>query len=89
MVLQDREGSTEQRLECLLCVLSWCLKVPVEHSLNDLLPMPLHLGARGPCKQGIERFLQQRLKRLLHFLLQFVACRATDSDLETGLEPQP
>jgi hypothetical protein len=47
MVLQDREGSTEQRLERLVCVLPWCLKVPMEHSLNDLLPMPLHLGTRG------------------------------------------
>jgi hypothetical protein len=33
--------------------------------------------------------VQHRLKRLLHFLLQFVAGRATDSGLETGLEPQP
>jgi hypothetical protein len=89
MVLQDREGSTEQRLERLVCVLPWCLKVPVEHSLNDLLPMPLHLGAHGPCEKGIESVLKHRLKRLLHFLLQFVACRATDSGLETGLEPQP
>jgi hypothetical protein len=89
MVLQDREGSTEQRLERLVCVLSWCLKVPVEHSLNDLLPMPLHLGARAPCKKGIESVLKQRLKRLFHVLLQFVACRATDSGLQTGLEPQP
>jgi hypothetical protein len=89
MVLQDREGSTEQRLERLVCVLPWCLKVPVEHSLNDLLPMALHLGAHVPCEKGIQSVLKQRLKHLLHFLLQFVACRATDSGLETGLEPQP
>jgi hypothetical protein len=89
MVLQDREGATEQRLERLLGVLPWCLKVPVEHSLNDLLPMPLRLGTRGPREQGIESVLQQRLKHLLHGLLQSAARRATDNGLETGLEPQP
>jgi hypothetical protein len=89
MVLQDREGSTEQRLAHLHCVLPWCLKVPMEQSLNDLLPMPLHLGARAPCEKGIECVLKQRLKCLLHLLLQFVAGRATDHGLETGLEPPP
>jgi hypothetical protein len=89
MVLQNRKGSTEQRLERLLCVPPWCLKVPVQQSLNDLLPMPLHLGTRGPGEQGIESVLQQRLKRVLHFLLQGVARRATDNGLETALEPQP
>jgi hypothetical protein len=33
--------------------------------------------------------LKQRLKRLLHFLLQFPARRATNNGLETALEPQP
>ena len=76
-------------MERLLGVLPWCLKVPVEQSLNDLLPMPLHLGTRGPGEQGLESVVQQRLKRLLHLLLQGVARRATDNGLETGLEPQP
>jgi hypothetical protein len=70
-------------------MLPWCRKVPVEQSLNDLLPMPLHLGTRGPGEQGIESVVQQWLKRLLHLLLQGVARRATDNGLETGLEPQP
>jgi hypothetical protein len=73
----------------MLCVLPRRLKVPVEQGLNDLLPMLLQPGARGPCEKGIESFLQQRLKRLLHFLLQFAARRATDNGLETILEAQP
>jgi hypothetical protein len=89
MVLQDREGSTEQRSERLFCVLPWCLKGPVEQSLNDLLPMPLHLGTRGLGEQGIESVVQHRLKRLLHVLLQCVTRRATDNGLETTLEPPP
>jgi len=89
MVLQDREGSTEQRLEHLVRVLPWCLKVPMEHGLNDLLPMPLHRGTCGPGAQGIESVVQHRLKRLLHLLLQVAARRATDNRPQTGLEPQP
>ena len=89
MALQDREGSTEQRLERLVRVLPWCLKVPMEHSLNDLLPVPLHRRTRGPGEQGIERVVQDRLKHLLHLLLQVAARRATHNGLETGLEPQP
>jgi hypothetical protein len=73
----------------LFCVLPWCLKVPVEQSLNDLLAMPLQLGADGPCEKGIESLLKQRLKRLLHVLLQFVARRATDHGLKTDVEQPP
>jgi hypothetical protein len=61
----------------------------MEQLLNDLLPMPLHRGTRGPGEQGIEGVLQHRLQRLLHVLLQVVARRATDNGLETALEPQP
>jgi len=88
-VLQDGEGSVERRLERSLCVLPCCLKVPVEQSLNDLLPMPLHRGAHGPGEKGIESFLKQRLKRLLRFLLQFAARSIIENGLETGLEQQP
>jgi hypothetical protein len=73
----------------LFCVLPWCLKVPVEQSLNNLLAMPLHRGADAPCEKGIESVLKQRLKRLLHVLLQFVARRATNKGLETDAEQQP
>ena len=89
MALQDCEGSVERRLERLLCVLPCCLKVPVEHSLNDPLPMPLHLGPHGPGEQGIESVLQQRLKRLLRFLLQVAARSIAEHGPETGLEQQP
>jgi hypothetical protein len=89
MALQDGEGSVERRLERLLGVLPCCLKVPMEHRLNDLLPMPLHLGAHGPYEQGIESVLQQQLKRLLRFLLQFAARSIVEQGFETGLEPQP
>jgi hypothetical protein len=89
MVLQDGDGSVERRLERLLCVLPHCLKVPMEQSLNDPLPMPLHLGAHGPYEEGIESVLQHQLKRLLRFLLQFAARSIADNGLETALEPQP
>jgi hypothetical protein len=89
MMLQDGEGCVERRLQRLLGVLPCCLKVPMEQSLNDLLPLPLHLGAHGPCEKGIESVLQQPLKRLLRFLLQLAARRLTKHGRETGLEPQP
>jgi hypothetical protein len=86
MVLQDCEGSVERRLERLFRVVACCLKVPTEQSLNDPLPMPLHVGTYRSHENGIERFLKQRLKRLLRFLLQFAAGRMTEKGLETGLE---
>jgi len=79
----------ERRSEHLLGVPPWCVKVSVEQSLNDLLPMPLHRGAHGPGEKGIESFLKQRLKRLLRFLLQFAARSIIENGLETGLEQQP
>src|SRR5437764_1025336 len=72
MVLQDGEGSVERRLQRLLGVLTCCLKVPVQHSLNDAFPLPLRLGPHGPGEQGIESVLQQRLKRLLRCLLHWL-----------------
>jgi hypothetical protein len=89
MALHDGEGSVERRLDRLLCVLACCLKVPVEQSLKDPLPMRLHIGTYRSRENGIESFLKQRMKRLLHFLLQFAARRITENGLETGLEQQP
>jgi hypothetical protein len=51
--------------------------------------MPLHLGAHGPYEKGVESVLQQQLKRLLRFLLQFAARSIAENGPETGLEPQP
>jgi hypothetical protein len=89
MVLQDCDGSVERRLERLLCVPPCCLKVPTEQSLNGPLPMPLHLGAHGPCEKGIESVLKHRLKRLLRLLLHFATRSIAENGLETALEPQP
>ena len=89
MMLQDGEGSVERGLERLLCVPPCCLNVPMKQSLHDPFPMPLHVGTHGPCEQGIESVLQQRLKHLLRFLLQVAARSITEHGPETSLEPQP